>query len=357
MSQTHQPTALAVPYQPIEGAFSSRATISLSGIYEISKVLAEPARLEITLANVITILSSFLKMRRGAIIVLDGNGLPEITAAANYDREDRGSATVPQAVIDRIVATASPLVVQDVATSDLFSLDEEDEEDCPLSFIGVPVKADRKVLGTLTIDRRRDEATEFRHDEDMLFLTMVANLTGQTIRLHRILSEDRQRMIEQQRRLEKTLSSTAGAPPLRQGVPPGIVGDSAALKGVLETIRIVARTNSTVLLRGESGTGKELFSQTIHELSARRGKPSSSSIVRRCPKASWSRNSSAMRKVPLPARWDSASAGSRWRMAARFCSTRSARSRAPSRRNCCACCRRASSSGSAATRRSRSMCG
>ncbi len=273
MSQTHQPTALAVPYQPIEGAFSSRATISLSGIYEISKVLAEPARLEITLANVITILSSFLKMRRGAIIVLDGNGLPEITAAANYDREDRGSATVPQAVIDRIVATASPLVVQDVATSDLFSLDEEDEEDCPLSFIGVPVKADRKVLGTLTIDRRRDEATEFRHDEDMLFLTMVANLTGQTIRLHRILSEDRQRMIEQQRRLEKTLSSTAGAPPLRQGVPPGIVGDSAALKGVLETIRIVARTNSTVLLRGESGTGKELFSQTIHELSARRGKP------------------------------------------------------------------------------------
>ncbi|TIU28398.1 MAG: nif-specific transcriptional activator NifA, partial [Mesorhizobium sp.] len=44
-----------------------KADISLSGIYEISKVLTAPARLEITLANVVNILSSFLQMRHGAI--------------------------------------------------------------------------------------------------------------------------------------------------------------------------------------------------------------------------------------------------------------------------------------------------
>ncbi|OWK20994.1 hypothetical protein AJ88_21875 [Mesorhizobium amorphae CCBAU 01583] len=38
---------------------------------------------------------------------------------------------------------------------------------------------------------------------------------------------------------------------------------------MLETVRVVARTNSTVLLRGESGTGKEFFAQAIHKLSPR----------------------------------------------------------------------------------------
>ncbi len=72
------------------GNSNSRAIISLSGIYEISKVLAEPSRLELTLANVINILSSFLKMRRGAIIVLDGEGLPEITATAGFTAAREG---------------------------------------------------------------------------------------------------------------------------------------------------------------------------------------------------------------------------------------------------------------------------
>jgi Nif-specific regulatory protein len=42
---------------------------------------------------------------------------------------------------------------------------------------------------------------------------------------------------------------------------------------VIEKIRIVAKSHSTVLLRGESGTGKELFASAIHELSPRRKAP------------------------------------------------------------------------------------
>jgi Nif-specific regulatory protein len=53
----------------------------------------------------------------------------------------------------------------------------------------------------------------------------------------------------------------------------GIVGDSPAVRAVIEKIRVVAKTKSTVLLRGESGTGKELFAAAIHDLSPRRGKP------------------------------------------------------------------------------------
>ncbi len=48
-----------------------------------------------------------------------------------------------------------------------------------------------------------------------------------------------------------------------------IVGQSLAVRRVLEQVRQVAATDSTVLLLGETGTGKELFATQIHELSAR----------------------------------------------------------------------------------------
>jgi PAS domain S-box-containing protein len=51
-----------------------------------------------------------------------------------------------------------------------------------------------------------------------------------------------------------------------------IVGQSPAIRRVLEQARQVAATDSTVLLLGETGTGKELIASQIHELSARRGR-------------------------------------------------------------------------------------
>ncbi len=48
-----------------------------------------------------------------------------------------------------------------------------------------------------------------------------------------------------------------------------ILGDSSALRTILEQIALVAPTDTTVLVQGESGTGKELIAQAIHEGSAR----------------------------------------------------------------------------------------
>jgi len=52
-----------------------------------------------------------------------------------------------------------------------------------------------------------------------------------------------------------------------------IIGDSPALKKVLEQIKVVAPTQASVLILGESGTGKELVARAIHNLSGRRDKP------------------------------------------------------------------------------------
>jgi two-component system response regulator HydG len=52
-----------------------------------------------------------------------------------------------------------------------------------------------------------------------------------------------------------------------------ILGRSQQMHDVLENIRIVAPSNTSVLILGESGTGKELVAERIHCLSARNAKP------------------------------------------------------------------------------------
>jgi DNA-binding NtrC family response regulator len=65
------------------------------------------------------------------------------------------------------------------------------------------------------------------------------------------------------RRLEKTFKPKGGL----------IVGESPALKAILETVQQVAQARTTVLITGESGTGKEVIAKTIHQQSPRARAP------------------------------------------------------------------------------------
>ncbi|MDP0499211.1 MAG: sigma-54 dependent transcriptional regulator [Verrucomicrobiota bacterium JB022] len=52
-----------------------------------------------------------------------------------------------------------------------------------------------------------------------------------------------------------------------------IVGHSHALQAVLEKVKLVAPTRTSVLIEGETGTGKELIAQAIHQNSDRARRP------------------------------------------------------------------------------------
>jgi len=65
-------------------------------------------------------------------------------------------------------------------------------------------------------------------------------------------------------------SPVAGSPPAAQF---GMVGDSPAMRALLNNIALVAPSDATVLIHGESGTGKELVARALHASSARSRRP------------------------------------------------------------------------------------
>ena len=268
-SQSQAPSVAPIPL----------SEIALTGIFEISKILTAPARLEITLANVVNLLQSFMQMRHGTVSLLADDGVPDITVGAGWNEgtDGRYRARLPAKAIDQIIATSVPLVVENVTAHPVFSAADAAAlgatNETRVSFIGVPIRIDSRVVGTLTIDRIRDGSSIFRMDADVRFLTMVANLIGQTVKLHRVVTRDRERLMAESHRLQKELLELRPTRERKKVRVDGIIGESPAIKRLLAKVSVIAKSHSPVLLRGESGTGKELIAKAIHELSSRANGP------------------------------------------------------------------------------------
>src|SRR5437763_3852734 len=91
------------------------------------------------------------------------------------------------------------------------------------------------------------------------FVTKPLNLDKVEILIARALQS--RRMEQENRTLRQQIDERFGLE--------NILGESLALREVLDTIRQVAPSSATVLIEGESGTGKELAAHAIHNLSRR----------------------------------------------------------------------------------------
>ena len=254
---------------------NSRALSALIGIYEISKLLTRPARLEMALSGVINLLASFLDMNNGLIALLDEEGTTSTVVGAGWSEASAREhfERLPEQAVGQIVVSGMPLIVRNVAESPLFAdwseLNSSDSSSLR-SFVGVPIKGENRTVGTIMIERLNGNSSPHTLDEDVRFLSMVANLVGQTVALQTLIAKDRERLMADHHRLEKELEQRSKAK--HEGID-WIIGESAAIREVVEKIQQVARCNLPVLLCGESGTGKELFARAIHEYSPRSQKP------------------------------------------------------------------------------------
>jgi len=98
-------------------------------------------------------------------------------------------------------------------------------------------------------------------------LTGITGTSTDIARLWEItdrLQTARDRLAQEKTYLESEIQSELGFEE--------IIGQSSALREVLGKARVVAPTDSTVLLLGETGTGKELVARSVHSLSSRKDK-------------------------------------------------------------------------------------
>ena len=143
-----------------------------------------------------------------------------------------------------------PLLVEIVKTYGV-------ESSCEL-----PLTTARRRLGTLVLASKEQGGYG---EKDVQFLQLVVNqvavavenaLAFQEIEALKNKAVEEKQYLQEEVRTEHNFGD--------------IVGESPALRSVLQKVEIVAPTDSTVLVCGETGTGKELIARAVHELSPRK---------------------------------------------------------------------------------------
>ena len=242
-------------------------SVQLVTIYEISKILGSSLDLHKTLRGVLSLLSSHLHMQRSMVSLVQEDGGLQVVAAVGLSAEEigRGRFLSGEGVTGRILQNCMPAVIPDVAKEPLFlnrtGSRKGDEED--MAFIGVPIKLGRRCIGVLGVDREGGKAGHFQGD--VRFLAMVANLIGQSVRLHQNVAAEREQLMQDKRRLQKELQGKFSLD--------NVIGVSKRMQQVFSDVHQAAPGKATILLRGESGTGKEAIARAIHYLSPRKDGP------------------------------------------------------------------------------------
>jgi formate hydrogenlyase transcriptional activator len=132
------------------------------------------------------------------------------------------------------------------------------------SFCDLPLISRNRLLGILAVAARQENAFD---DDEAAFLIQVANQVAigvENALAYSEIADLKDRLAQEKLYLEDEIRGELDFE--------GIVGQSSALRHVLNLVERVAPSDSTVLLLGETGTGKELIARAIHDRSRRKGR-------------------------------------------------------------------------------------
>ena len=126
----------------------------------------------------------------------------------------------------------------------------------------VPLVRPQGPLGVFVLGSTRKDAF---HADDLNVLEQVASQLAIAIENHRAASEIE--ALKERLGVEHTFLQGKSAAVAEF---PEMVGESPALRLVLDQVATVAASEATVLILGETGTGKELVARAIHRMSPRK---------------------------------------------------------------------------------------
>ncbi|MDJ0886597.1 MAG: sigma 54-interacting transcriptional regulator [Desulfobacterales bacterium] len=229
-------------------------------LYEISEALNAHLELKKSLYKVLDILSDSMDMARGTITLLDPvRNEIRIEVAHGITRRAMQQVRykLGEGITGKVIQTGKPVSIPKISEEPLFlnrTVARKSKKDLELSFICVPIKKGRQVIGALSVDKPYDQKYALKKAENLLSVvaTMVARhvINLETIRLEKqTLRDENKRLLNE---LENKYRIT------------NIVGNSNKMREVFQMVSQVCKSNATVLVRGESGTGKELVANSVH---------------------------------------------------------------------------------------------
>ena len=237
----------------------------LNVLQEISSVIVRERDVKTLLNQVLAVLNRRMGMLRGTVTLRHGDTL-DIEAAHGLDESEQrlGHYRIGEGLTGHVAETGRPHVIPDIRRDRRFlnrtgSRHYGDTEQ--VAFICVPIRHHEELIGTLSIDRLVGKNTDL--DADVALLTIIGNITADAASLLLREEEEREVLLEENRKLRQMLNSNPGE----------LVGNSREMQQIYEQVRQVAPSDATVLIRGSSGTGKELLARAIVDLSPRKDKP------------------------------------------------------------------------------------
>ncbi|HSZ60737.1 MAG TPA: sigma 54-interacting transcriptional regulator [Terriglobales bacterium] len=169
----------------------------------------------------------------------------------------------PSAAVVKALESLKPVVINTWEPNDLSSdASELVAAEGIKTFCNIPLVNRGRALGILSILRTTE--TPFSPG-DVDFLSRASGQIAIAIEnalAYREISQLKDKLAQEKLYLEEEIRSEMNFE--------NVVGNSPALKHVLEQVEIVASSDSTVLLLGETGTGKELIARAIHNRSRRK---------------------------------------------------------------------------------------
>jgi Nif-specific regulatory protein len=229
-------------------------------LYEITKALNAHLVLKKSLYKVLDILSNSMNMVRGTITILNPmrNEIRiEVAHGLTRNAMERVKYKLGEGITGRVIETGEAVSIPKISEEPLF-LDRtgsrKKRKDGDQSFICVPVKKGKQVIGALSVDRPFDASYSLQSGEKLL--SVIATMIASHVIKLETIQMDKERLREENRRLQNVLKDKYS---IRN-----IIGNSNKMREVFQMISQVSKSNATVLIRGESGTGKELVANSIH---------------------------------------------------------------------------------------------
>ncbi|HEX5363201.1 MAG TPA: nif-specific transcriptional activator NifA [Gallionella sp.] len=233
----------------------------LKTLYQVSRVLSHSLNFKQTLDGVLHALHEGMELQRGMVSLIDAVS-GELQISLVYGVSDSVTEEVSylpgEGVLGGILKSGDSIAVECIMSEPRF-LSRLGIYDPRGAFVGVPIRIGKKVVGVLAAQPAPSVAK--RLSEYQRFLEMVANLIGQSVRLSQEVAQEKMEITEERDVLRRAVRGQHGFD--------NIIGHTQPMRRIFEQVRLVAKWDTTVLIRGETGTGKELIANAIHYNSPR----------------------------------------------------------------------------------------